>query len=699
MEYLTPRDFYTLGSLVGSRSWEKFLFANPSTEYLFCSSRQNRKSNNRKGRTYLRNVFHFRQAVLQNRTSEETRKGRRKRRRDEDGDDDRQPPAVLNRIGIFSGLEEESILVDDADGYFGMAFFRSGVLAVWGDYSGIFLAQHVDRILSSTSFKERMPSMPTSHPPTKEERGQKEDKDDNNNNQKRYNDFSWKDGSGYLFADSHQVVAVHFGTPYSFLGFALGQIKSVDTNPVCETESATPVEDTEESNRKTEVGTEYPFISECLYHFPNGEISSLCPVDDQHLVSSCMGRNQQQQQQQQQPRQRNAQNASTILIHWNALKDGNLQRISEINLQADYFDDSSVLHDVSPMAMASSSFHVTSDGTTSSSVPHTILSIGSSGQALCHLCLWETSDEQIASEMIGGNEMANESSCNSNNNNNNNNKNGSLSSAFQLLSIRIKSKNGNGSSTVPEAYRQKRFHNRNRHIHHFVYLKYFERTKLVVGTSKGDLFKIDMEIGPESSRGEEHGANFNSVLFNCCRGGMVEAVELVGHSTTSHHHHHHHHHKSPILITAGGNDGRIRFWDWTTFAPLGSLRIHPGQPVGLQPGAVTADDSLLRRRHGRNARSSSNRNRNRNRSPVVSTFFCHERSSLISFCRDGHVHEWKVEDEAEKLVMITMDDNDKNANDGDADNGEGKQYVDGSKKNGDLGRRSYRTRRRDSGSS
>jgi hypothetical protein len=31
-------------------------------------------------------------------------------------------------------------------------------------------------------------------------------------------------------------------------------------------------------------------------------------------------------------------------------------------------------------------------------------------------------------------------------------------------------------------------------------------------------------------------------------------------------------------------------------------------------------------------------------SPVVLTYFCHERSSLISLCRDGHVHEWKVEE-------------------------------------------------------
>lgn len=98
----------------------------------------------------------------------------------------------------------------------------------------------------------------------------------------------------------------------------------------------------------------------------------------------------------------------------------------------------------------------------------------------------------------------------------------------------------------------------------------------------------------------------------------MEAVELVGHSNSN---------KSPIMVTAGGCDGRVRFWDWKTFAALGSLRIHPGQQHlinGIRTNAMF--------------------------SPVVTTFFCHERSSLISFCRDGHVHEWKVEEETKKFM-------------------------------------------------
>jgi len=82
-----------------------------------------------------------------------------------------------------------------------------------------------------------------------------------------------------------------------------------------------------------------------------------------------------------------------------------------------------------------------------------------------------------------------------------------------------------------------------------------------------------------------------------------------------------------IMITAGGRDGRIRFWDWYGFYFLGSLQIHPG--------SIRADSVTMAF------------------SPVVSTFFCHERSSLVSFCRDGHLHEWKVHDVAKKKQKAT----------------------------------------------
>jgi hypothetical protein len=74
------------------------------------------------------------------------------------------------------------------------------------------------------------------------------------------------------------------------------------------------------------------------------------------------------------------------------------------------------------------------------------------------------------------------------------------------------------------------------------------------------------------------------------------------------------------MITAGGCDGTIRFGDWSSFDFLGWLQIHPGS---IRAGTVAF-------------------------SPIVSTFFCHERSSLVSFCRDGHLHEWKVHDVAKK---------------------------------------------------
>ena len=156
-----------------------------------------------------------------------------------------------------------------------------------------------------------------------------------------------------------------------------------------------------------------------------------------------------------------------------------------------------------------------------------------------------------------------------------------------------------------------------------MYLRYFQNTKLVVGTSKGDLLRIDMSRKGTSSTDHR-------VLWNCCRGGMVEAVELVGN-------------KKPIMITAGGYDGKIRFWDWETLDSLGALRIHPGQQ------ALVAEASLSSRsvKRSREAMPIAHHRY----SPVVSTFFCHERSSLVSFCRDGHLHEWLVEDEAKKQRM------------------------------------------------
>ena len=95
------------------------------------------------------------------------------------------------------------------------------------------------------------------------------------------------------------------------------------------------------------------------------------------------------------------------------------------------------------------------------------------------------------------------------------------------------------------------------------------------------------------------------ILTRCCRGGCVESIELVG----------------TLLITAGGKDGAVRTFDWDTGVSIGSIQIHPGRPVPTLPFPTNLKVA------------------------VVSTYMCHERSSLICLCRDGYLREWSFHDE------------------------------------------------------
>ena len=325
---------------------------------------------------------------------------------------------------------------------------------------------------------------------------------------------------------------------------------------------------------------EYWHVSECRYHCKRGEISSLASVADHHIVSSSMRVNTIE---------------SVILIHWNALKDGNLQRISRIKIVNEHFTTRlDGMSDVSPLAMASSTFL---PGWNSP-----VLSIGAQGQSLAHIVLW--SNEEIPD---GNNTVS--PNLGSENNINNTPPLFEPSRPFHNLAFR------------KEYLTYRATRTRDRRSHHFVFLKYFQKTKLIVGTSKGDVLRIEMEKPNVCVEGE----NLNAI-YDCCTGGMVEVVELVGN-------------KRPIMITGGGYDGRIQFWDWESFNSLGSLRIHPGQQ------ALVAEASLAASSGGTSTMIPIAHHRY---SPVVSTFFCHERSSLISFCRDGHIHEWRVEEEAKK---------------------------------------------------
>ncbi|VEU43074.1 unnamed protein product [Pseudo-nitzschia multistriata] len=581
LEYLAPRDFYKLGALVGSRFWRDLLFEDPRTEYLFCD----------RGRTYLKNVVGFRWAVLSadpdplsvwkprllsvrlsDSESDSDGIGRQQQQRavlptggirspnrerriryplnrqpiQERQEQQQQQHLVLNRMGILSGPEEEASVTDDTTGYFGIRFLRPGVLAVWGDYSGIFVTPDADRILDPNRF---------SRPLSLGESG--------GEHHNRRTGHAARD-AGYLFPDDHQVVAVHFGTPYVFLGFALGKIQSIDSRPV----GGTPCE----------ASTGYPHTGESLSHAEaGGEVSCLCPVEGgRHLASASVARD------------RNHQGRRAglpgVLVHWGALEDGNLDRASSVLPQGG-IDRPPVL------AMASSSIRFAGGSETESESETVILSIARRDRVLDHVCLWEAGGERAGPAA----------------------KRTETTPPFfePLVGAAVRAE-AEHALRVPEFLTRRRIRGDRQQ---FVYLRYFEKTRLVVGTSWGALVRIDA-----GAAGGESGTR-PRVLSDCCRGGMVEAVELVGHSRPNAMH-------APVMVTAGGSDGRVRFWDWETLALLGTLRIHPGINMGLPVG----------RNAGRYASPGSRS------CPVVSVFFCHQRSSLVALCRDGHVREWGIEE-------------------------------------------------------
>ena len=622
LEYLTPSDFYTLGALTGSRFWKRFLFENPESEYLFSPPKANGQHHptTSKGRTHLQTLRFFRTSVEGIPCA--TRKGLKRNRRGssklqqqklhqhQDKEEEQQP---LNRVGVFSPHEEDSILTNDTNGYFGLSFFRPGVLAVWGDYSGMFLTSHVDRLFSSQKQNPLETTPPDAEAKTEarfcrssatavecEANEHKEllDKDETITNVSAsaaaastpYDTKTMgKEGCGYLFADSYQVMAILAGCkPYVFLGFASGTIHSIDSRPVYKDLPSSSPSSRDPTTTESGKIIEYPHVSECRYHCQKGEISNLTSIEHRHMVSSSMRVNA---------------IVSEILIHWNALEDGNLQNISRIKINAEtfhvrgprLFDD---IWDVSPLAMASSSFLPQWNGP--------VLSIGAKGQNMTHLCLWSSHEHiEIPLQEIGTET----------------NKPGNPPPLFEPSKL---FRNSFFCKDQYRMYRAKRA--RDRRSHHFVYLKYFQKTNLVIGTSKGDLLRIQMDDTSKKAQNK-------CILYNCCRGGMVEAVELVGNI-------------KPIMITAGGYDGKIRFWDWETFDSLGDLRIHPGKQSLVAEAALAASSRLA------GTTAAAMPIAHHRYSPVVSTFFCHERSSLVSFCRDGHLHEWRVEDNAKKVSKL-----------------------------------------------
>jgi hypothetical protein len=380
-------------------------------------------------------------------------------------------------------------------GYFGFCVLPQEV-AVWGDFSGVSFIPSLQAFVN----------------------------DDESTTQNK------NKSNGVLFERALQVMVAFYYEQGSllFLGFASGQIHCISVNTTIAgtcTGEEEPFSSSSSSKSKQSI-QEYPYLSANLQH-PN-EITSLCQAGHDHLASGSMMN-------------------SKVLIHWNALQDGDLNRVSVI-----HYDLESVL------------------SIASCAVNHQIyLTVGSSNQTIFHSC-WSLEEPTVPSSVLN------------------------VPHPTVLV-----------TPSIPG---------------HIVFLKYLDQ-RLVLGTSMESLAVLSMDNSEEDDEG---GSVWLEVLWqiaSCCPGGCVESVERVG----------------TVLITAGGTNGRVMFWDWHTGCALGQLRVHPGRPWAWSTRSC-----------GLGSRSGS---RTTNvYSSVVSTYFCHERSSLLCLCRDGHVREWSIPEELSKAT-------------------------------------------------
>jgi len=786
VDYLSTMDLYALGNT--NQYLSHFLFHLPQTESIFRPY----------GRQYLQFCRNFKHSVLdavpaiqkekeQRKRQEQKLKNKNKNKKNPQKrkrggkkltDDEEKEAAAeqhnqcnpLNRLEIFPTDEEDAILIEKTrDGYFGMDLIRPDVVAVSGDYSGIFLTPNIESFLpsvqqstssstiasastphsTSTSTIKEIPAAvaptPTPTPTPTVVDANKEGATDPTINAAAAAEAtatdpatdpvvktktrltaitSKEDGSGYLFGDSLQVMAVLCAKninrkPYVYLGFASGKIYSIDSNPIQRygaasgSKASASNKASRSSSSRSSSNVEYPHVSECCYHFPN-EISSLCSIDSKHVASSCV----------KPPRtpvdDPFATTLQEVLIHWNALVDGNLQRISKIDI-------SQQMDVSSPLSMSSSSFCCdwNTYDSTSTTQPKTFLSIGSSNQLLTTVW-WDT---HTINALI-------DSKYKNTDTDNNDKPLPPPKNMQQYMNIQLQSDELTTFSlardiTAPSSSRSLRLpryesfwtylqerSKPSRNVHHFVFMKYFtnDHTQLVIGTSKGDLIKVETNPRPEQEGDRPHlrlaysnetardriqyangstwfGRNKaqqvdyerHHLIYNCCRGGMVESVEVVGHNNNNNNRsssssssskvrwfdrNNNNNNtsnstttgssiNSPIMVTAGGRDGKIRFWDWNTFAPLGYLNIHPGRwtaPTTTPPLSLANMEAIAAVAAATIPGGGGTQQQQQKRmyhSPVVATFFCKERSTLISLCRDGHVHEWNVEEVYRKYKEAT----------------------------------------------
>jgi hypothetical protein len=144
---------------------------------------------------------------------------------------------------------------------------------------------------------------------------------------------------------------------------------------------------------------------------------------------------------------------------------------------------------------------------------------------------------------------------------------------------------------------------------HIIFLKYVgddsSQQELVVGLSSGEVAIFEHHDPGDSVERLMNLGVPKQILPDIFKHGTLEAAELVG----------------DVLILAGGPFGKIYFYNWKDHTVFGSSAVHPGV-------SCRGQDKLY--------------------STVVALYFSNERGSLISLCRDGHVHEMTLAAELER---------------------------------------------------
>lgn len=176
--------------------------------------------------------------------------------------------------------------VQDCAGYFGFELLPQEV-AVWGDFSGLSVFPSKESFLRGKNSKRSAKEADV---------GEREN------------------GSGILFGSDNQVMAVHYqpktdeASSLLFLGMATGKIHCMSVDGKEDSEQVeSPVKDPHNRFIKN-----YPYVSCYSKHLEEVSVLSNCSRD--HLISFSFG-------------------SEAVVVHWNALLDGDLNRTTSLPLQ------------------------------------------------------------------------------------------------------------------------------------------------------------------------------------------------------------------------------------------------------------------------------------------------------------------------------------------------------------------------------